>query len=250
MKSTSTSLRSRDIPYRRNTLFLRSLPSTFMTSSAEQGSKSLGVTIVHLFPRQAATGIRSPFSSRYMSTSAEYCTLSDMFYSPELLTAYAEAYCKRLNFKIEERLGRGLQGMVFLSSNQSAIKVHAERAAFTRELQVYSRLAQYGVQDVRGLIVPTLRAFDDNYLIIEMSLVRPPFIVDFGGAYLDKPAPHADEPEVKARWYTERKEKFGDDLMTINAVLADFERLYGIFLADVHPGNIRLRTGDSDTNRS
>ena len=130
--------------------------------------------------------------------------------------------------------------MVFLTNRQSAIKVHADSAGYNREVQVHSRLAQHDVRQVRRVTVPTLRDFDEELLILEMSVVSPPFILDFGGAYLDIPAPHSIDPEIQSRWLEERKEKFDGNFMTINAILADLETMYGIFLTDVHPGNIRL----------
>jgi hypothetical protein len=164
-----------------------------------------------------------------------------MFYVPELLISRAQSYCTRIGTKIEDPiLGCGLQGMVFSTSNQSAIKVHAEKEGFWRELKAYSRLGQYDVREVRGITVPTLRAFDESLQLIEMSLVRPPFIVDFGGAYLDEPPTHATDPGVKARWMAERDEKFEDNSTVVNAILAELEMRFGIYLTDVHPGNIRL----------
>jgi len=83
-----------------------------------------------------------------------------------------------------------------------------------------------------------LKAFDDKLKIIEMSVVKPPFILDFGGAYLDSPPPH--DPETLKRSMIERKEKFGDQFEMVNHILAELERRYGIYLSDVHPGNIRF----------
>lgn len=162
-----------------------------------------------------------------------------MFYAPEVLTKRAELYCSRLKLKIEEQLGKGLQGMVFLLSNRSALKIHSNKDGYERERQAYGRLMQHKVTQVRGHSVPTLRTFDDKLLALEMSLVRPPFVVDFGGAYLDSPAPHATDPETKLRWMEERKSNFVDSFETVNAILADLESLYGVYLTDVHPGNIR-----------
>lgn len=70
-----------------------------------------------------------------------------------------------------------------------------------------------------------------------MSIVRPPFALDFASAYLDVP------PEYPAETVAERAtlnaELFGDDWPEVEQVIAAFER-YGIYLVDVHPGNIRL----------
>ena len=68
-----------------------------------------------------------------------------MFYIPELLADRARIYGERLGYRIESPpLGRGLQGMVFLSSKQSAIKVHAERAGYERECELMPGLPNMG----------------------------------------------------------------------------------------------------------
>lgn len=128
-----------------------------------------------------------------------------MFYSREELKSKAQEYCKRNQIEIIENLGFGLQGVVFATNRQSAVKVHAERIAFLRELHVYRRLAEFDLQQINDFIIPALLGFDDNSLIIEMSLVSPPFIVDFGGAYLDKPPAHAiDETFGKTGLFRKR----------------------------------------------
>ena len=42
-----------------------------------------------------------------------------------------------------------------------------------------------------------------------MSLVSPPFIVDFGGAYLDKPPEHAIDGQIRKDWFIQKEEQFG-----------------------------------------
>ena len=65
-----------------------------------------------------------------------------------------------------------------------------------------------------------------------MSSVKPPFILDFGGAYLDSPPPH--DKDAVNRSIEERREKFGDQYDQVNSLLTELERRYGIFLSDVH----------------
>lgn len=83
-----------------------------------------------------------------------------------------------------------------------------------------------------------MKAYDDKLKIIEMSVVEPPFILDFGRAYLDSLPPH--DPETLHRSMIERKEKFGAQFEIVNHILAELERKYGIYLSDVHPGNVRF----------
>jgi len=166
-----------------------------------------------------------------------------MFYSREELQSRAEAYCQAHGLKVERELGHGMQGMVFSTSSatrESAIKVHAAQAAYIRERDAYLRLQENHVAVIRGLSVPELRGFDDTGLIIEMSLVRPPFIVDFGGAYLDAPAPHTTDPDAHESWIADKAEQFGHTWPRVTEILTNLETLYGIFLADVNPGNIQF----------
>jgi hypothetical protein len=50
-----------------------------------------------------------------------------MFYSVNDLSDKVNEYCSSLGIVVQELLGKGLQGMVFLSSNNTAIKVHSQQ---------------------------------------------------------------------------------------------------------------------------
>src|SRR5688572_24463552 len=86
---------------------------------------------------------------------------------------------------IVRQLGAGVHGSVFASSCQTAIKVHELLAAYQREKLAYIRLREHRVEEVNGFGVPQLIEADDELLILEMTIVAPPFVLDFGGAYLD-----------------------------------------------------------------
>jgi hypothetical protein len=76
---------------------------------------------------------------------------------------------------------------------------------------------------------------DDQLLIIEMTIVEKPFLLDFGGAYLDR-AP--DFPEnVWEEWRQQKEEQFGRNWQVVEGILMIL-RTYGIHLIDVHPRNI------------
>jgi hypothetical protein len=141
-------------------------------------------------------------------------------------------------FTIEDRLGAGVHGSVFASNRQSAIKVHDMLAPYERERDVYLRLRVSDVVYVADCSVPKLIRFDDDLLIIEMTIVDPPFVLDFGGAYLDRPPEFPEE--TMAEWEADKQEQFGDDWPTVRGVLAGLER-FGVFMVDVNPGNVRLR---------
>ncbi len=83
--------------------------------------------------------------------------------------------------------------------------------------------------------MPQLIRYDDEMLIIEMTMVKRPYILDFAGAYLDKPLDFSEE--AMADWYADKLEQFEKHWPEVQAILAIFET-YGIFMEDVNPKNI------------
>ena len=69
-----------------------------------------------------------------------------------------------------------------------------------------------------------------------MTIVKPPFLLDFAGAYLDR-APDFP-PEVIDEWREQKAEQFGDRWPDVIAVLEFLKSRYGIHLLDIHPANI------------
>ena len=60
-------------------------------------------------------------------------------------------------------------------------------------------------------------------------------MLDFAGAYLDWRPDFSEE--VMAQWHAEKLEQFGKRWTDAQAVLWGLEK-YGVFMADVNPGNI------------
>ena len=88
---------------------------------------------------------------------------------------------------------------------------------------------------VRSCHVPQLLRYDDLFLILEMTIVTLPFVLDFAGAYLDR-APDFSE-EVMADSLAIKIERFGKRWPEVRMIVAVLET-YGVFMEDVHPGNI------------
>lgn len=137
-------------------------------------------------------------------------------------------------------LGAGIHGSVFVAEYQaqggrSAIKGHERQNAYQVERDVYLRLRDCDVTAVRGCNVPALIDYDDGLLVIEMTVVRRPFVLDFAGASLDQDPDFSDE--VLADWRAEKQEQFGPRWREVQAILGALEG-YGVFLLDVNPGNI------------
>jgi hypothetical protein len=150
------------------------------------------------------------------------------------------ARCGRL---VAGRLGFGIHGMVFViegnaESGASAVKIHENREPFLRERDVYERLSERGVVEICGFSVPQVIGWDDELLAIEMTIVKPPFVLDFAAAYLDWPPRFSEEvwEERLSKW----RDEFGADWPTVQTILSELEDL-GIHMLDPSPANIRFR---------
>lgn len=122
--------------------------------------------------------------------------------------------------------------------DQVAIKFHDWDVAYNRELGVYLRLRDLQIEEVNGHMVPQLIDYDDELLAIEMTIVSPPFCLDFGGAYLDRPPDYS--PEVWADWREMKSDAFEENWPAVENILAEFES-FGVYIADINPGNIKFK---------
>lgn len=162
-----------------------------------------------------------------------------MINRPELLLR-ARMYCDKNGLILADSLGTGRDGSIFAVENQtkkgiSAIKSHEREGAYRRERDVYLRLKECEISDVRGCAVPQLLHYDDELWIIEMTVVSRPFVLDFADAFLDEPPDFSEE--VLADWRVEKQEQFGPRWSEVQAILRFLEG-YGVFMLDANPGNI------------
>jgi hypothetical protein len=160
----------------------------------------------------------------------------------ETLLQNAHAYASRHKLQLAERLGFGIHGIVHVAKNnkqpaKTAIKAHSSAEPYFRELRVYQRLRQAAIREIKGFNVPELIRHDDHLRILEMTIVRRPFVLDFAGAYLDMPPDFSKE--VWDEWEIEKREQFGSRWPEVLNVLSALEDL-GIHMIDVSPGNIRF----------
>jgi hypothetical protein len=156
----------------------------------------------------------------------------------------AQDYAQRHGLLIGEELGYGVHGIVFLTESQpqnsltkarSAIKIHRLEKPYQDERNVYLRLKDRGVTMVGGCHVPQLLRYDDTLWVIEMTVVKQPFVLDFADAQLDA-APDFSE-EVMADWRAEKHDEFGKHWPAVQNIIAAFQ-IHGVFLVDVRPSNI------------
>ncbi len=152
------------------------------------------------------------------------------------------AYAERRNFHSPRFLGSGKDGVVHeVESNDFpgfvAVKSFYRAGTYERERDVYVRLREEQVTQVRGFHVPQLIAMDDDCLTIEMTVVAPPYILDFADARLDEGPEYSEE--VWVDWNRKLDDDFGDNADVVRRLLAVLES-HGVILLDVHPGNFRF----------
>jgi hypothetical protein len=158
------------------------------------------------------------------------------------LVRRAQLYCQRTGQELGQQLGYGVHGNVFAleihtNAGPSAIKIHERERFYHRERDVYLRLADEGVTSISNCRVPRMLRHDDELWVIEMSIVKPPYVLDFAGAYLDEPPDYSED--ILAEWDAEKREQFGSQWPRVQAVLRALEK-HGVYLVDVNPGNIRV----------
>ncbi len=128
--------------------------------------------------------------------------------------------------------------MVLMTETPTAIKSFIYEKLYRQERDVYLRFREKGFVKANDFHVPRLIEFDDELTVIEMTVVTPPYIVDFAGARLDS---RADFPEdVMEEWLRAKKEEFEDDWPTVKRALWKFESI-GVYLNDVAPRNVCCR---------
>jgi len=165
--------------------------------------------------------------------------------SPELETRATQyATLKGIQVDLDHPLGAGTDGSVWPTSRKSAIKVLELEKNYVQELRCYQRLLEHKVVRLDGLAVPKLIDFDDSLLVIEINIVEPPYLLDFGKAYLDESSPYSQEE--LSRYLTELAAHFSQaDLPRIKKILR-LLRTYGIEYLDAKAKNIRLRSDEDE----
>jgi hypothetical protein len=157
----------------------------------------------------------------------------------EELAKRAEAYVqsRELSIDLQYPLGSGIDGCVWRTSRASALKLCERLKNYQDEAECYRRCRIAGVDRIQGFAVPKLIDADDSLMAIEMSIVRRPFLLDFGKVYLDIPPPYWDDAEIMANWHAEGREHFGEQWKAVLSLIRILES-YGIYYVDPKPGNV------------
>ena len=143
-------------------------------------------------------------------------------------------YAKSRNLTIEKEFGYGCDGFVFATNKSTAVKSFRYPQLFQYELEIYDYLTEHRITSVDEFHIPELVSSDPGLCVIEMTIVSPPFVLDFVSARIET------EVEYDEEWIAQRMEEFESDWPTVRRVMLGM-RQHGIHLVDVHPGNVRCR---------
>lgn len=135
---------------------------------------------------------------------------------------------------LARQLGSGQEGYVWATRRQSALKVFERDNNFNRELECYHILAENCCSKIDVFQVPELLSFDRELKVIEMTIVSPPFLLDFGKCHFERPD---FSKEVMEDHYEQIKDHFGENIQHVHNAIYDLEQL-GIYYWDARPGNI------------
>lgn len=106
-------------------------------------------------------------------------------------------------------LGHGIDGNVWQTNRATALKVFLRPETYERERDCYRRLLEHSVTNLTGFDVPELLDYDNRHLAIEMTIVSPPCVLDFGKAYVNTPPEYSSEALAEAEAI--ERELFTDD---------------------------------------
>lgn len=138
-------------------------------------------------------------------------------------------------------LGSGTDGAVWKTEQATAIKVFDASKQYRMELSCYQRLGEHRIRKLGGFVVPRLVDFSEELLVVEMTVVTAPYIIDFGKAYLDTEP--AFSPEVLQDHEQQQRELWGDRLGQVKMLLWQLREM-GIHYMDAKPQNIAFGADD------
>lgn len=159
-----------------------------------------------------------------------------------MLQGMAERYAESRFTELasQQYLGAGQDGAVWRTASDRAtiLKAVERKATYERELECYRRFKERGVIEIAGFAVPVLIDYDDGFQVIEMTLVEPPRILDFGKVWIDCLPPYLDSPGIVSTERARAMADYGEDWPAVANLLATLQGTYGIYYADPNWGNI------------
>lgn len=158
------------------------------------------------------------------------------------IAAQEYARCQGTAILSAKPLGFGEDGIVWESERNTVIKSHYREKNYLNERDCYLRFQDCDVSEIAGFSIPELRGYDDQLMVIEIGMVTPPWVLDFGKAYLDRPG---DFSELTLRdTFDQFRENYSPaDWDRVLEVVSDLKS-FQIYYYDLKPGNIRVRNDD------
>ncbi len=144
-------------------------------------------------------------------------------------------------------LGFGSDGTVWHTSRGSALKLLYRTGNYVVERDCYLRLKDSAIRLLGGLNVPMLVDYDDQLLAIEITIVKPPYLLDFGKVYIDIPPPYWEDEPLMANFYAEKEPLFGKNWPRVLSAMAFLQR-HGIYYVDPRPQNIAFGDEEDDSD--
>jgi hypothetical protein len=111
-------------------------------------------------------------------------------------------------------VGVGQDGTVWRTAEHTAVKFFDRTERYQRELDVYRLLTSRQIIRIADHHVPQFILSDGDLLVIEMTIVTRPFVLDFAGAKLPHEVPDFGD-EIMAEHYDHLRELFGDRWTTL-----------------------------------
>ena len=146
-----------------------------------------------------------------------------------------ESYLQEHNLKATANLGNGQDGDVWKTDDNTAVKRSKRKSNHDNERRCYLRFEQLGIQEIDGFNIPELVRYDDDLLIVEMTTVSAPYIVDFGKTYIDRPPDFT--PEVWSDWEDMYQEIWEDRWPIVRSAMESLKSV-GIYYMDPHGNNV------------
>ncbi|MGB7325123.1 MAG: hypothetical protein WBD31_09640 [Rubripirellula sp.] len=119
------------------------------------------------------------------------------------------------------------------------MKVLERERSYANERDAYLRFTEKKMTLLGIFDVPRLIDYDNELLVVEMAIVTPPYLLDFGKAYVDRSPPYTKEQLTES--LEECRQLFDTaDWPNVEEALLDL-KLLGIVYLDIKPANIRMR---------
>jgi len=172
----------------------------------------------------------------------------DILEIPDELAERRDAYCTSRGKTIfARRRGFGFDAVIWQTDDDNILKVFRRPQRFHQELAVYQRLQALHSKKttdsedifpkqlyrIQGFSIPLLLDFDEPTIVLELSYVSPPYILDFAEASLEPRQVPFDDPTREVEY----RRVFGANWPEVRRLLDSLRQL-GIFYMDVHGKNI------------